>query len=346
MRALIITDRMLDEQRSPGFRLRVGSLENWLHQAGFDVEHRAISTDHQPSVGRRLVATVKASRRWKVAADDFDVIVVHAMNAPHMIWFARALRQHDAVVLDMCDSLTLWSKAVTWRGGPFFRLKNVIAKRLISSGCDGMICSYATFRDVQVEASLRPSQSSVAILNSKPSGLDALAPFVGPPTRIVIPADVSAVQNLEALKWFEDAVWSGELQLDLPVELYGPVAPTRRLPLGVVYKGWAPRLRDIYDGQTAVFAPTVRAAGIQNKYLEAVIAGRPVVVGRQPAESIPGYEGALPFASRAELVKQLDLLQHFATPLLGGNGDMAPDSEVQRAVSIVTAAARRRRKSM
>jgi hypothetical protein len=154
-----------------------------------------------------------------------------------------------------------------------------------------------------------------------------------------MPADVTAPQNLEALSWFWDAVRSGELKLRIPIEIYGPVAPDHELSDGIVYMGWAPCLRDIYDGQTAVFAPTVSGAGIQGKYLEAATAGRPVVVGRHAAESIPGYTGALPFASRSELVTQLNALERFAIPLKPEVVALAPESEVRRSVAVVNAIA-------
>jgi hypothetical protein len=314
----------------------------WLEEAGFEVVHVPVTPKPLPSIATRFAATIRSARAIRRQAQEFDVVVLHAMNAPHMVWLSRRLRRHGAVVLDLCDSLTLWSQAVPWRVDPFFRFKNLLAGWLVRVGRANPTCSYVTFRDAQTDKSAGICGSPIVILSTNPSGLDDLERYVGPPTRVVIPADLVASQNAEALGWFEDAVRMGELQLRVPVEVYGPVAPTRDLPDGVEYKGWAPRLRDIYEGQTAVFAPTVRGAGIQGKYLEAVVAGRPVAVGRQPAEAIPDYSGALPYASRQELIAQFHALQCFSAPLNPGAVALAPASELELGVTAVRAMAQNR----
>jgi hypothetical protein len=343
LRALLVTDRAIDSQRDPGFRWRIRSLQSWLQEAGFDVTHQPLTAAPLPSVARRFVATVRSVRSLRRQADEFDLVVLHAVNAPHMVWLTQRVGQHGAVILDLCDSLALWAEAVPWRVQPFFRFKNWLAGLLLRTGSGRITSSYVTFRDAKADTLARPSQSSIVIPSTNPNGLGHLEEYVGPPVRLVIAADLGAPQNIEALSWFEDAVQSGELQLRIPVEIYGPVGPDHELPEGIVYVGWAPHLRDIYEGQTAVFAPTVRGAGIQGKYLEAVAAGRPVVVGRQPAEAIPGYPGALPFASRSELVTQLDALQDFALRLNAGSMAIAPESELQRGLAVVQAIASSRR---
>ena len=311
-------------------------MKSWLEEAGFDVVHHPVTAAPLPSIARRFIATTRSVRSLRRHAEEFDLVVIHAMNAPHMVWLSRRLEQHGAVVLDLCDSLTLWEKAVPWRDQPFFRFKNLLAGWLLGTGTGRIVCSYLTIRDVRADIATRPpSQCSIVIPISKPSGLDGLEPFVGPPVRMVIAADLASPQNIEALQWFEDAVRSGELQMRVPVEIYGPVGPDHDLPDGVAYVGWASQLSDIYKGQTAVFAPTVRGAGVQGKYLEAVVAGRPVVVGQQPAEAIPEYAGALPFETRSELVAQLNALQAFAIPLAPGSTDLAPASELKRGLEIV-----------
>jgi hypothetical protein len=343
LRALLITDRVIDSQRSPGFRWRIRLLQSWLQEAGFDVVHQPVTAAPLPSVARRFVATMSSVRSLRRQADEFDLVVVHAMNAPHMVWLAQRLGQHGAVILDVCDSLAIWAQAVPWRVQPFFRFKIWLAGLLLRSGSNRMTCSYITFRDAKADTLARPSQSSIVIPSTNPNGLGHLEKYVGPPVRLVIAADLGGLQNVEALSWFEDAVKSGGLQLRIPVEIYGPVEPDHQLPEGIVYMGWAPQLHDIYEGQTAVFAPTVRGAGIQGKYLEAVAAGRPVVVGRQPAEAIPAYIGALPFASRSELVTQLNALQSFAKPLDPGATAVAPESELERGLAVVRVLASSRR---
>ncbi|MGV0795688.1 glycosyltransferase [Mycolicibacterium elephantis] len=156
-------------------------------------------------------------------------------------------------------------------------------------------------------------------------------------------ADLIAPQNVQAINWLWTAVQEGEVDIRIPFEIYGPVAPDQTLPEGFIYMGWAPRLRDIYEGQTAVFAPTVWGAGIQGKYLEAVVAGRPVVVGQHAASSIPGYVGTLPFGSRSELAKQLSALQEFTMAIKPGKVELASESEVRRSVALVKTLAESRR---
>lgn len=339
LRALLITDRIIDSRRSTGFRWRVSSLQLWLETAGFEVVHQPVAGTPSPSMARRFVATLWSVRRLRKQAEGFDLVVLHAMNAPHMVWLAQRLKRHGAVVLDPCDSLALWAEAYSWRARPFLKFKIWLAQLLIRTSPEPITCSYVTLRDANADKRAGVAASPIVILSTYPDDLGDLEPYVGPPVRIVMPADLTAPQNLEALSWFWDAVRSGELKLGIPVEIYGPVAPDHKLSEGIVYLGWAPRLRDIYDGQTAVFAPTVSGAGIQGKYLEAVTAGRPVVVGRHAAESIPGYSGALPFASQSELVSQLNALERFAIPLKPVPVALAPESEVRRSITVVRAIA-------
>jgi hypothetical protein len=349
LRSLLITDRVFEPERSPGLRLRFLSLQSWLQEAGFEVVHQPLTTTPMASIAGRFIATIRSVRSVRRKSSEFDLVVLQGINAPHMIWLSQRLKRHGAVILDLCDSLALWAQAYHWREASFVRLKILLAGLLLRVGRDGVTCSYVTARDAQADTLAGLSTTPIVIANMYPPGLDDLEPYVGPPVRIVMATDLSAPQNLKALSWFWSAVRTGELELAIPLEIYGPVAPEDELPKGITYMGWAPRLRDIYDGQTAVFAPTVWGAGIQNKYLEAVLAGRPVVVGRHAAESIPGYTGTLPFASRSELIAQLKALQGFAIPLNPGAVALAPESQIRHGFAVVesmTLSRRYRRRAM
>jgi glycosyl transferase family 1 len=349
LRALHITDRVYESERSPGLRLRFLSLQHWLQEAGFEVVHQPLTTTPGTSIARRLIAAIRSVRSLRRKANEFDLVVLQGINAPHMIWLSQRLERHGAVILDLCDSLALWAQAYHWRVDAFVRFKIWLSGLLLRVGRDGVTCSYTTARDAKADTLAGLSTTPIVIANAYPPGLDDLEPYVGPPVRMVMAADLIAPQNLKALSWFWSAVRTGELELRIPLEIYGPVAPDDELPTGIAYMGWAPRLRDIYDGQTAVFAPTVWGAGIQNKYLEAVLAGRPVVVGRHAAESIPGYTGTLPFASRSELITQLNALQDFAVPLDPGAVVLATESEIRHSLAVVeamTSSRRERRQAM
>lgn len=342
-KALLITDRVIDPKQSSGFRWRVRALRSWLEEAGFEVLHQPVTKAQLPSAARRLLATVLSVGRLREQANEFDFVLLYGLNAPHMVWLTRRLASHGAVVLDLGDSLALWAQATPWRAQPFFRLKTWMAARLLPKDDERITCSYIASRDAHADSSAGLHNSSIVIPITSPTGLGDMEQYVGPPRRIVVAADLGSPPNRQAFLWFEDAVRSGELDLRIPVEIYGPVKPDHELPEGIMFKGWAPRLGDIYEGQTGVFAPTIRGAGVQGKYLEAVAAGRPVVVGRQPAEAIPPYEGALLFESRRELVSQIDVLQTFARPLSPGSMTTAPASSLERSVAVVRGLASRRR---
>lgn len=341
--ALLITDRAVDERYFPGFRWRVHSLRTWLQDAGFDVTHRPLTAATIPSVSERLIATMSSAGALARQAKGFDLVVVHGIAVPHTVWLAQRLsRKHDAVVLDACDSFVLWAGAYTWRTHPFSRLKVWLARVLLRSSRP-LRCSYVTARDAVTDERAGLTGDSVVIPNSVPSELGNLASYSGPPTRIVVPTDFYCPHNAEAFGWFEDAVRKGELTLRVPVEVYGPGEPDHNLPPGVTYNGWSPELRTIYEGQTAVFAPNVRASGLQGKYLESVAAGRPVAIGRQPSEALAPYAGALTYDSRAELVAALNALQDFETPLKAGSSAAAPESVLQRGRRVIDEVVARRR---
>ena len=257
-----------------------------------------------------------------------------------MIWLSRRLSVHGEVIVDLCDSGKIWAAAVSWSADPFFRLKLWVSSRLLRTRRTNLILSYVTARDAVADL---PTHPSIVVANNYPSYLGDLEEFTGPPERIVIAADLAAVQNREGMNWFEAAVRSGELTLRIPVEIYGPTEPVHALPPNVEYRGWAPNIRSIYEGQTAVFAPTVRGAGIQNKYLEAVSAGRPVVIGKQPSEAIPSYTGTLPFESKTQLVKQLTLLQEFSSPIVRDETCLVSRDEAEWGAAVLSAVASRRR---
>lgn len=343
LRALLLTDRTLDERRSPGFRWRVRSVQSWLEGANFDVELAAVTEDESASILHRLIATVRSVRRIRNKCDSYDIVFVHALNAPHMVWLSLMIKRHGAVVVDLCDSLVLWEEAVSFGAQPFFRVKVLLSKFLVRRCSESVTYSYVTARDAAADELIVRSDKSITVVNRIPDGLDNLNPYHGPPRRLVIAADLSSFQNIEAMVWFEDAISSKELEMLIPVEVYGPDAPSRKLPDGVVYKGWATHLRDIYLGQTAVFAPTVRGAGLQNKYLEAVVAGRPVVIGMQPAGAIPGYTGALPFETKQELIAQLKFVQKLCVPLSAGHVVSISTAENERSLLVLNALAACRR---
>lgn len=103
--------------------------------------------------------------------------------------------------------------------------------------------------------------------------------------------------NVEGVRWFVEHVFP-RIRSQVPaarVFIVGnrPTAEVRRLERhrGVSVTGFVPDIRDYLAGATACVAPLRIARGIQNKVLEAMAMGRPVVTTPAAYEGIQATSG-------------------------------------------------------
>lgn len=115
--------------------------------------------------------------------------------------------------------------------------------------------------------------------------LDYFSPTPGPSREpsLVFTGTMSYEPNIDAVCWFVRHVWPGLRQevpeLTLTIVGRDPSARVRRLTdtPGVAITGAVPDVRPYLSRATAAIAPLRIARGIQNKVLEAMAMGRPVI---------------------------------------------------------------------
>lgn len=125
--------------------------------------------------------------------------------------------------------------------------------------------------------------------------------------------------NVDAVTWFADRVWPQILQQERQARFYivgsRPTAEVKRLAerSGVVVTGTVEDIRPYLAHASAAVAPLRVARGIQNKVLEAMAMGRPLVMTRAAADGIPlnGLPG-ITVTDEVEMFAErcLDLLRH------------------------------------
>ena len=174
---------------------------------------------------------------------------------------ARRVGRLERRVLRTCDHVVLVSQAEAARLNS--RTPNVLA---VSNGVD---LEYFTPSPLPVEPSL------------------------------VFTGSMDYRPNVEGVCWFVREVW-GEVRRTLPAATFtivgrNPTAAVRALAEtpGVVVTGAVPDVRPYLAAARVAVAPLRIARGIQNKVLEAMAAGRPVVGTRQALEGLdvrPGVD--------------------------------------------------------
>lgn len=145
-------------------------------------------------------------------------------------------------------------------------------------------------------------------------------------------ADWSYAPNRESLSWFAREV----VPLLPPAVmdrflLFGPQDPLRSLGLvggRLRYGGFAPTLAGLYEGAAVLVAPVLRGAGMKNKVLEPLAAGRPVLTTPEGVKGLPAHvtecvdvADAEPMAFAKAVIRALE------TPL-------SPERAAQRRASV------------
>ena len=133
--------------------------------------------------------------------------------------------------------------------------------------------------------------------------LDAYSP--GPPwegedamPRVVFVGQMDYPPNVEAVRWFARRVWP-EVRAAVPAAVFRIVgrSPSGEVAslgsrAGVEVTGEVASVVDELHAAAVVVAPLRIARGVQNKVLEAMAAGRPVICSPQAYEGVGGLRGS------------------------------------------------------
>ncbi len=181
---------------------------------------------------------------------------------------------------------------------------------------------FATEKEADLFRQLAPEcAASVAAMNN---GVDAhyfspapgrASPFGDSETPIVFTGAMDYWPNVDAVIWFAQAVLPRLRQARPALRLHivgrSPTPAVRALAgAGVVVTGTVPDVRPYLQHAAVVVAPLRLARGIQNKILEAMAMGRPVVAAGACVEAIEAAPGTeiLPAAEADDYLRCIDLL--------------------------------------
>ena len=292
---------------APGREIRISRLRSWITDDP-DVDVEDVTIEEPPGAASKLARVRAAARLVRSGAlDGYDVIVVAGFGSAHMLWASWFLSRRHRVVLDVCDSVWLSLTSSTRHRAWGSAAGYVVALWTLGLASRRTRLVYISEKDVAADRWLTGAARSTVVSPSIVPDLLELRAYKGPPQRIVVPADLRSYHNSVGFQWLGDLL-SGGLDVGVPIEVYGPAADGLTLPPGVRHMGWAPRLSDVYDGETAVFAPNLAPQGVQNKVWEAMCAGRPVLVGDRAAGAFAARPNVLTYSSRDDLAAALRAL--------------------------------------
>ncbi len=308
--ATVVSDRPPTQGVDPGFVRRIETLrcaaQRDLDGAG---DHQVALTS--PGAGPVLRAWRALKPGMRIHGSEAQDLWISALNGPHMLLLARRKSRDSTVTVDVCDSLLMTLKA-SFRS---FNFRSLI-KALFGIAClyalpRSVAATYISSRDMQADSCILRGRMVAVVPQSVPPGLSDLPRYEGPPERIVIPADLSSKHNSLVLSWLIEAIEEGEYTPSLTLDVYGPVAPPPDATGFFNYKGWAPDIKEVYRGQTLVFAPNLRGAGVQNKLIEALAAQRPILIGKEAAGEHEVEDLVHTFTTREEMIRQLRALETY-----------------------------------
>jgi sugar transferase (PEP-CTERM/EpsH1 system associated) len=235
--------------------------------------------------------------RRAFAAGDFDAVISHTIRTAR---YAADL-SHRLKVLWLGDSLGLilrrslpfspaWKRpGIAWEARRVDRFE----ARVSRSFRETWVLSRSDRDDL-----LRVGCENVAVV---PHGVDErlfeIERRPTPDPRVVFLGNLSVPHNVDAAAFAALAIWP-QVRRSLPdarLLLVGasPAGAVRRLATnpGVEVGGFVPDLRATWASAHALLAPVRFSTGIQNKVLEAMAAGVPVVTTPQVAEGIGARPG-------------------------------------------------------
>ncbi|MBI5171207.1 MAG: glycosyltransferase [Candidatus Eisenbacteria bacterium] len=231
------------------------------------------------------------------AETKFDLVFSHLIR---MAPYGAAL-DHPLKVLWIGDSLGL-ALARSMPFAPFWRRPGIAWERLRVDRFTGLVsrnfqdCWALSLDDLEDQKRLGVRQPTL-VIHGVDERLFALERAVPATPRVVFLGNLSVPHNIDAAIHAAQDVWplvrarAGEATLVLAGA--DPVPSVRRLGElpGVTVTGPLPDLLDLWRNASVMIAPLRFSTGIQNKVLEPMAAGVPVVTTRRVADALGAVDG-------------------------------------------------------
>ena len=215
----------------------------------------------------------------RASAYPATTLILAALSSPHLLLLPLLTpRSLGTWAVDLCDSLAD-SEEDTW----FTRIRNLISRVLINQlhRRSRLRCVYYISPiDCQLDRAWLPKGLEIHVVEpTLAQELINLEIENRALTRVILPFDLRQESNRVMLHFLIEKFQGESVSFDL----YGPVPPENKLETNFRFRGYAGTLTEIYGGGGIVAAFDDRARGIQNKVLEACLAGLPVVCSRESA---------------------------------------------------------------
>jgi sugar transferase (PEP-CTERM/EpsH1 system associated) len=240
---------------------------------------------------RRMWATLA---RWS-ASVGFDAVVVFSSGMARYGLVCPAARR----VIDFCDwDSAKWAAYASHSRGSKGRLLRLEARRLARREVQWIRSYDASVIITEAEADEVPDPALRPRLVIVGNGVD-VGPYVPPPTepRVGFVGAMDYHPNVDAVCWFADQVWPA-VREQIPqasFQIVGrrPTAKVKALARRpwIEVTGEVPSVEAYLQRIAVKVAPLRIARGIQNKVLEAMAAGRPVVLTTAAAAGIDARAG-------------------------------------------------------
>lgn len=246
--------------------------------------------------------------RWvaeTIRAQGITQAVVFSSSMAQYVEPFEALR----LIADFCDvDSAKWTQYAKHRGGPLAPLyrregrtllayERKIAARaavvtLVSQAEADLFCGLAP----EVAAQVRAVGNGVDAAYFSPEHPLA-SPFAEDERTLVFTGAMDYWPNVDAVMWFAKEVWPLVAQLDARLRFcivgMNPTPEVQALAVDprIRVTGTVPDVRPYLRHAVAVVAPLRIARGVQNKVLEAMAVGRPVIASRDAATGIDAQDG-------------------------------------------------------
>jgi sugar transferase (PEP-CTERM/EpsH1 system associated) len=237
------------------------------------------------AAGRRAVGRL-------LATEDFDVVHAQLLRTLGMVPANCAL----PLVVDFVDALSASYRR--WRAvaAPWLRPVLAFEARRLARYEDAVAMRGGTIPVVVSEEERRALGRAGARTIVNPNGVDlealAFVPDGGAPGAVVFVGNLGYAPNAEGIEWFVREAWPA-VRRRVPtaaLRIVGPRAGRRVIGLGrapgVSLTGTVPDVHAMLRGAQVAIAPLRIGAGIQNKVLEAMATGTPVVATRRAVGGI------------------------------------------------------------
>jgi sugar transferase (PEP-CTERM/EpsH1 system associated) len=236
-----------------------------------------------------------------LATEDYDVVFVYCSSMAQYIPWPLAV----PVVMDFVDiDSAKWSQYAKRSQPPLSWVYEREAKKLAAHEKKWARASSSTTVTTRQEAALLNGEGIPAVevvsngveipatrLDAPPDGIRDLQPYV------LFVGTMDYLPNIDAVEYFAEEILPRILErhpkLKFVIVGRNPTRRVRKLGSkpGVIVIGAVPDVEVYLTGCTAVVAPFRIAQGIQNKVLEALAAGKPIVSTPGPAAAIAASHG-------------------------------------------------------